>query len=192
MDDTLNYNLLKEKLNLNSTPTISDINTIISHLTIKIDETLVYGGDTYKEDISLQNLVFENLVFKNLNLSNFDFSESKFENVQFLDCILVRTQFNNTTFDNCKFDRCDMSFMSMTDAQLKNTLFKNSKCYHSYFKWLTLEKCRWEDLVFKAGLLGNTDFEDCIWNDVRFLGGGEFTGLDFPKDFDPSKDFSIY
>jgi len=185
MDNTKisTYEFLKDTLDLKNNPTALDLIKIINILNKTKDTTWLYGGDTYEEKVELKHLKFKNLSIQKLNLSNFDFSESTFENVKFEDCILVRSRFDKVKMKNCSFERCDMTFSQITYADFENTLFKNLKLYNIYIKWLKLKNCNWELLIFKGGLLGNTNFSDCIWQDVHFLGGEEFTGLTFPKGF---------
>ena len=191
MTHLLTYPMLKAQLELSDPMTASDFSTILQHLQVEQDDTWIYNGDVYKETVQLHQLHFEDLTLAHLNLSGFDFSRATFHRVHFKDCILVRSVFDAVQMSHCSFERCNLTFAKITDASFEHTLFKNLNCYSSYFKWLTLKRCDWQLVQFRYGLLGNTDFSDCTWQEVRFLGGGEYTGLTFPKDFDASVDFSI-
>lgn len=188
---TITYDRLRNQLALNEYLEVSDFEKIISTLNVEQGDRWQYDGDIHSENIKLNNLRFENLTLKHLNLSRFDFSNSEFKNVQFKDCLLVESMFNNVRMCNSKFVRCNMTFSTIKDSFFENSVFENLNFYFVDIQRLELRKCEWILVNFKNQMLKSTDFSDCKFWDVRFLGEGEFSGTVFPKDFDMSLDFSI-
>jgi uncharacterized protein YjbI with pentapeptide repeats len=118
--------------------------------------------------------------FWNCNFSGTVLRETEFESTKFVDCVFQNIEGILAVFDNCLLEKGELTLSMLTNAQFKNTEFKDidvnsTKFVNSEFKNTSFKECTLKDDTFdncKTNYLnlGTVIFIDCKLGDCTFVG----------------------